>query len=172
MLSLNHYPEDSRPLHRWNCRKARWEDYSILTDEYTANINTRWKDTNNMAKDFNAAVRKAAAETIARGERKNYRPYWIEELQRLEYEDEVHAARYKVEKEPTEDNNIELKSKTASYKRTFIQAARNNWRKKTEQLNLERGGSKLWKLACAMNNEKPTTAPIVLHTGNIPSQFG
>ena len=112
----------------------------MLTDEYTAHINTRRKDTNDMVKDFNTAIRKAAVETIPRGARKNYRPYWTQELQDLE--DQVNTARKKVEEEPDEENNIHLKATTAKYKKTFIQAARNNWKRKTEYLNLDRDRTK------------------------------
>ncbi|KAK7091308.1 hypothetical protein V1264_009008 [Littorina saxatilis] len=159
-FNLNHHPGDCKPLPRWNYKKAKWEDYSMLTDEYVANINTRRKDANSMTKAFNAAVLKAAKETIPRGARKNYKPYWTEELQKLE--DQVNDAREKVEKEPTIENNISLKEKTASYKKTFTQAARNNWKRKTESLNLDKDGSKLWNLAKAMNDEKSTPAPIRL----------
>ena len=83
-FNLNHQPEDCRPLPKWNYKKAKWEDFSILTDEYTAHINTRRKDANTMTEAFNMAILKAATETIPRGARKNYKPYWNEELQQLE----------------------------------------------------------------------------------------
>ena len=159
-LDLNYRPESSKPLPRWNYQKAKWEEYARLTDQYTANINTRWKDTNNMVQEFNTAVKRAAKETIPRGARKDFKPYWNEKLQELE--DEVNAARKKVEEEPTLENKIGLQAKTALHKRTFIQTARANWKKKTGKLNLDKDGSKLWKLARAMNDEKATTAPNVL----------
>ena len=159
-FNLNHHPEDCKPLPRWNYKKAKWEEFSLLTDEYTSHINTRRKDANKMTKDFNTAILKAAAETIPRGARKNYRPYWTPDLQHLE--EEVSAAREKVERDPTIENNINLKAKTASYKKAFIQAARNSWKKKTESLNLDRDGNKLWRLARMINDEKTSTAPIIL----------
>ena len=70
-FSLNHYPEDHKPIPRWNYKKAKWDDYSTLTDEYTSHINTLWKDANIMTKDLNAAILKAAARTIPRGTWKN-----------------------------------------------------------------------------------------------------
>ena len=165
-FDLNHHPEDCNTLPRWNYRKAKWEEYAILTDEYTRHINTRRQDTNDMVKNFNTAIKRAAAETIPRGARKDYRPYWTEELQGLE--NKANEARKKVEEEPNEENNIHLKATTAKYKQAFIQAARNNWQKKTENLNLDRDGTKLWKLARAMNDENTSRTPIVLqHEGNV-----
>ena len=93
-----------------------------------------------MVTDFNSAIHRAAIETIPRGARKNCRPYWTKELQDLE--DQVNAARKKVENEPSEDNNINLKATTAKYRKAFIESARNNWQKKTKQLNFDRGGKK------------------------------
>ena len=145
-------------MHR--IKKAKWEEYNMLTDEYTAHINTRRKDTNSMVKDFNEAIKRAAAETIPRGARKEYKPYWTEELQDLE--NKVNKARTRAEEESTEENNIHLKATTASYRKAFTQAARSNWQKKTADLNLDKDGNKLWKLARAMNDEKTSRAPIVL----------
>ena len=70
--------------------------------------------------------------------------------------------REKAEKEPSTENNIILKEKIASYTKAFIQAARTNWKRKTESLNMEKDGEKLWKLAKAMNDEKPSATPISL----------
>ena len=56
----------------------------MLTDKYTAHINTHREDANIMTKDLNAAISKTAAGTIPGGAKKNYRPYWIEEPQQLE----------------------------------------------------------------------------------------
>ena len=107
-----------------------------MTDEYTAHINTHQKDANIMTKDFNAAIVKAVAETIPRGVSKKYRPYWTEELQQLEKK--LMQEDKGVKKEPTTENNINLKAKTASYKKTFTEAARNSWKRETENLNLDK----------------------------------
>ena len=37
-----------------------------------------------VAKDFNSWILQAAQETIPRGARRNYRPYWSQELQDLQ----------------------------------------------------------------------------------------
>ena len=79
------------------------------------------------------------------------KPYWIEEHQALE--DEVISTRQLAEESPNEQNNISLKAATARYRRKYRQAARNSWIKRTEELNLDRDGHKLWKLTKALNNE-------------------
>ena len=103
---------------------------------------------------------KAAKETIPRGARKNYRPYWTEELQELE--DKVEAARVEAEQHPTVKNNIQLKACEAKCKQTYIQAARASWRNKTSELNMDKDGKKLWNLIGSMNDERKQAAPIII----------
>ena len=67
---------------------------------------------------------KAAKETISRDARKNYEPYWNDELKELE--EEVSKCRDEVETDPTTENNIALKTSTATYRRAYNQAARNS----------------------------------------------
>ena len=109
---------------------------------------------------MNKAILEAATKSIPRGARKNYRPYWTEELQELE--NEVSNCREEVEPNPTVDNNIALKASTAKHKKAFNQAARVSWRNKTESLNLDKDGQKLWKLTKAMNDEDTRQMPLVI----------
>ena len=102
----------------------------------------------------------AASETIPRGTRKNYRPYWTEELQGLE--DVVARTREKVENNPTPQNNIAHKACTVKYRKAYIQAARISWRAKTEKLNFDRDGNKLWKLTKGMNDEDTKSSPVMI----------
>ena len=45
---------------------------------------------------------------------------------------------------------------------------RKTWNEKTEQLNLDRDGKKLWNLVAALNEEKPKSPHIVLeHEGKL-----
>ena len=61
------------------------------------------------------AILKAAQESITRGARKDYLPYWTEKIQKLN--DEVTLARELVEENPTIENNIFLKPKKAKLKK-------------------------------------------------------
>ena len=121
---------------------------------------------NTKIKAFNQAVPKAAQESIPRGARKNYKPYWTEELQ--QQEDAVREARNIVEENPSEEHNISLKAASAKHQRTLIQEVRKTWHEKTEQLNLDRDGKKLWNLVAALNEEKPKSLLVVLeHEGKL-----
>ena len=153
---------------RWNYKKADWTLFENLTDVYTKPINTRQKDSNKMVLEFNTAVLKAASETIPRGARKEYKPYWTEELQNLE--DTVTEARDRAEKQPSVENNIALKEATAKYKLTITQAARKSWQEKTQSLNLDKDGSKLWKLAKSLSDESAPQATVTIQeNGNLLS---
>ena len=162
-IKLHYKPQSSKTFPRWNYKKADWEMFGNLTDLYTKGLRTADRNINRVTDTFNTAILKAAAETIPRGARKNYRPYWTEELQ--EMEDEVSRTREEVENNPTTENNITHKASCAKYKKAYIQAARSSWREKTEKLNLDRDGNKLWKLTKAMNNEDTKAAPIVIQEG-------
>ena len=170
-LDLNLNTKENKPIPRWNYKKADWEKFSQLTDKYTQAIVSTNNNINRPAASFDSAILKAAAETIPRGARKNYKPYWTEELQA--YEDDVTKTREEVEKNPTVENNIAFKRSSAKCRKEFIQAARKSWKEKTESLNFEKDSNKLWKLAKSLNNEDTLSTPITIekdetiHTGKM-----
>ena len=87
-----------------------------------------------------------------------------EELQALH--EKVTEARDMVEADPSVDNNICLKAKTAKFRREGNMAVRNSWHKKIAQLNLERDGQKLWRLVKSLNGENNRSSPIILEENN------
>ena len=103
---------------------------------------------NRKIKDLKRAILKAAKETIPRGARRNYTPYWTEELQQLE--DVIEEARENTENNPTVKNNIALKAPTAKHRKGFVHEGRRCWREQTEQLNVDKEGNKLWRLTRTM----------------------
>ena len=90
----------------------------------------------------------------------NYRPFWTDELEKLE--DEVNKVRKDAEENPNINNNIKLKETTARLRRETISTQRKGWQEKTASLNLEKDGSKLWNLVATLNGEKSKSGPIVL----------
>ncbi|RUS68475.1 hypothetical protein EGW08_023763 [Elysia chlorotica] len=159
-LDLNFKPQTTNALPRWNYKKANWEKYTALMDEYSLKINNKRQNLNKKIKAFNEVILKAAQKSIPRGARKNYKPYWTEELQ--QQEDAINEARERVEEDPTVENNITLKAATALHKRTLIQGARKAWHEKTENLNLDKDGKKLWNLTKALNDESYQSSTITL----------
>ena len=121
--------------------------FSHLINKYYKTVKANHFSINRATDSYTQSILRAASETILHGARKNYRPYWTEELQGLEdEEDEVARTREKVENDATPQNNIAHKSCTAKYQKAYIQAARTSWREKNpEKLNVDRDGNKLWK---------------------------
>ncbi|GFS05565.1 hypothetical protein ElyMa_006523500 [Elysia marginata] len=70
-------------LPRWNYKKANWDHFTELMNELAVPINAR---SNRGARAITEAIIKSAEKAIPRGARKNYRPYWTEELEELENE--------------------------------------------------------------------------------------
>ncbi|KAL8621712.1 hypothetical protein ACOMHN_061847 [Nucella lapillus] len=106
----------------------------------------------------------AAMETTdvsSNGDNRHQQLTWAPSEEKLqELEDEVTRTR-EVENNPTQEN-ISFKACTAKYRKASIQAARTSWMEKTEKLNLDKDGNKLWKLTKAMNNEETRSAPVTL----------
>ena len=152
LLSLDRDPPSisSQPP-RWNYKKAKWSAFSIRTNELAGKIETNDRNINNVVKDFNACVLKAAKETIPKGVRKNYTPFWTEDLQTAE--EKLNKAREKAEQTPSQENHLRLQESKAKYLRTKLECKRRSWRQKTASLNMEKDTTKLWKLTRALNEE-------------------
>ena len=59
-----------------------------------------------------------------------------------------------------------IQSHLSKIQENFNQTTRDCWQKKTESLNLDRDGNKLWKLVKAMNNEGPSNKQITIKQGS------
>ena len=123
-------------------------------------LNARSHKVDKVAKKITELTLKAAKRAILRRSRKNYRPFWTEELEDLE--NEVNKARKDVEENPSIDSNIKLKETTARLRRETISTQRKGWQEKTASLNLEKDGGKLWNLMAKLNGEKTKVGPVVL----------
>jgi len=103
LLTMNTYISCESTLPRWNYKKADWILNSQLTDQVTKDIRVEGRDINKVVKDFNIGILTAAHKSIPKGARQNYKPYWSEELKRLD--EELSAARRKAETNPSQDNH-------------------------------------------------------------------
>ena len=83
-----------------------WILYSQLTDQVTKDIRVEGRDIHKVVKDFNVSILTAAHKSIPRGARHNYKPYWSEELERLN--EELSATRREAETNPSQDNHNHL----------------------------------------------------------------
>jgi ribonuclease HI len=146
----NEFVKDSSTLTRWNYKKANWKMYQHLTSVQAKDINVD-KDINKVVREFNRCVLYVAKKTIPRGARKNYKPYWNNELEKLQNEMEI--SRQQAEKRPSQEHHNKFQQTKAKFQRAKLQARRSSWKEKTESLNLERDTRKLWKLVKQLNDE-------------------
>ena len=151
LLTMSTYISCESTLPRWNHKKDDWTLYSQLTDQVTKYIRVDGRDINKVVKDFNAGILAAAHKSIPRGARQNYKPYWSEELERLD--EKLSAARREAETNPSQDNRSHLQHIKASFLRYKVHARRKSWRNKTASLNLEKDDIKLWRLTQQLNDE-------------------
>ena len=99
---MSTYISSESTLPRWNYKKAEWILYRQLTDQVTKDIRVEDRDINKVVKDFNVGIVTAAHKSIPRRARRNYKPYWSEELERLD--EQLSAVRRKLK--PTHHKTI------------------------------------------------------------------
>ena len=85
---------------------------------------------------------------------------WNPDLQKAH--DRLNSARDDAEKNPGEENHIKLQRCKAEYIRKNLESKRKSWRETTENLNMEKDTTKLWRLVKALNNEGGGYQPISL----------
>ena len=159
-IETTHLPIENPTLPRWNYKKANWNLFARLTDVYVTHINGKTNRINKSYTEFSRALLKAAKESIPRGARKNYIPNWSQHLELLH--NETIKARNLAEESPTIENNIQLKAANAIFRKEYLSSIRKSWHEKTEKLNADRDGHKLWKIAKSLNQEENKSSPIVL----------
>ena len=139
------------PKPRWNYKKAKWSVFAVRANELTKGIRVQGRNENHVIKEWNKCILQAAQETIPRGARRDYKPFWSNELKELE--DNLNEAREKAEKEPSQANTIQLQRAKAKFLKTKLEAKRRSWRQKTGELNMEKDQTALWRLTKCLNEE-------------------
>ena len=79
-LDLQYRAQRISTFPRWNYKKANWECLSQLVNQLTQKISNKRQNLNTEIKALSQAVLKADQEVNPRGPRRNYKPYWTEEL--------------------------------------------------------------------------------------------
>ena len=121
-------------LPRWNYKKANWPLCRHRTSILTNSIQVYHRYINIVLKEFSNYVLQAAKECIPKGARKEYKPYWNEDLDNKH--NELTTARNLADA-PSIENNTALKQTNAKFIQTKNQARRSRWMKKTASLNME-----------------------------------
>ena len=96
---------------RWNYKKANWVKFREISDKYLKSLQFG-KDSNNNYRKVCDAIKYAAKQSIPRGHRHKYKPYWAEEI--AELVTQRNQARKKVERDPAQLEWRNTKTKTAT----------------------------------------------------------
>ena len=152
------------PAPRWNYKRAKWGLFTQRANELTKDIRVQGRNENTVVKEWTKGIIQAANETIPRGARRDYKPFWSNQLKELE--DDLNEAREKAEKEPSQTNTILLQQAKAKFLKAKLEAKRRSWREKTSTLNM-RNDTALWKLTKSLNEEDSRGSTITLEEGGI-----
>ena len=152
-LSLTEQPAPQRKDASWNYKKADWPKFHQLTDKLCMenNIDSN-KDINSNVKQLTNCILEAAKQSIPRGRRRDYKPYWSDKLQTLH--DQLTVARNRLEQHPSPENNILYHQARTVFDEQKTQEARKSWQEKTGALNMEKDTQKLWNLTKTLNDDQ------------------
>ena len=143
-----------------NYRNHDWLLYRHRTSIITNNIHVYDRDMNSVIIEFNNYVLQAANKCIPKGARKDYKPYWNEDLNNKH--NELTKARNLADVTPSIENNTALKQTNAKFIMTRNGARRSSWVKKTASLIMETDSNKLWRLTKQLNDEENRRDKITL----------
>ena len=93
--------------------RANWLLYHHRTSVLTKNIHIYARDINKVVSEFTRCILQAEREAIPKGDRKEYKPYWNNDLENLH--NELNTTRDVAEYVPTSENNTALKQVNAKF---------------------------------------------------------
>ena len=144
----------------WNFKKANWTKFEMLTEIICKeNPFIDSMDIHKNVENFTSGILEAAKQSIPRGRRYDYKPYWSDRMNELH--NNLCTARENMDTFPNPES-ISLHNKARElYDEEKLQNSQKAWAEKTESLNLERDYGKVWKLTNSLNDDhqesyKPT----------------
>ena len=149
----------------WNNKKANWDLFKKLSEENVGKITLRDKLDKN-AKEFNSALLGAALKSIPGGKRRDYQPFWSDELSKLHTE--LDGTRERMDLDPSDANVTAHNRAKAFFAKHKIAQKRDSWHRKTASLNYEKDSEKLWILTKAISEDnKSQTHTAILQDGKL-----
>lgn len=134
----------------WNFKRANWTLFAEKADHHTKDIKCA-SDLNKNVQKFTDAILQAAKQTIPRGKRRHYLPYWSDTLEHLH--SKMDHAREVMEQLPTPENLARHNNAKEAFNQRKKTELQKSWNEKTSSLNMEKDTSKLWKLTKALNED-------------------
>ena len=133
----------------WNYKKANWDLFKQLSDDYTRSIETNKVEQS--SKEWTAAVLKAAQESIPRGRRRDYKPFWNKELEDLH--NKLSSAMEEMERDPSNSNIAKHNLARTNFDQLKKKLTQESWKEKTQGLTFNNNSKKLWELTGALNGD-------------------
>ena len=149
---------------KWNFRKADWTKYNEILEPKLNDILEADYSVDSLSEDISKAILDAAAQSIPRGCRKKYKPFWTEEIQ--EAVNLREKARKMLEKDQTDTNKIEYNRCCAKVKLAIREAKKKKWTATTGELDLTRDGAKAWSLLNNLNGDDRRENPKPMYFEN------
>ena len=175
-LTLEAETVQASALPMWNYKKAKWPLSRHRTSILTNSIQVYDRDMTIVIKELKNYVLQAAKECIPKGPRKDYTPYWNEDLNNKH--NELTTARNLADVASSIENNTALKKTNAKFIKTRNEYRRSSWMKKTASLNMESDSNKLWHQTKQLNDKENRHAKIthlhdrkVVHVKQIANIF-
>ena len=134
----------------WNFKRANWKLFREKADNLCGNISAS-NDLNRNVESLADAMLEAAKQSIPRGKRRHYRPYWSDTLEQLH--EKLDSAREDMEQSPTPENIQRHHSARESFNQQKKAETQRSWNEKTSSLNMEKDTTKLWNLTKTLNED-------------------
>ena len=147
---------------RWNFKNAPWDLYKIASNELLQKIDMTSQNVDKISEEITSAILKAATQTIPRGCRKKYKPFWNKTLEAAVQSKE--KSRKKFEKNPTTFNKCAYNRASAKVRKLTNSSKREKFQKTCNDLDLHREGHKAWALVHNLSGEKRISNPKPLKT--------
>ena len=142
---------------RWNFKKAQWENYKATSDRLLQDVDLDDQDIDHINKAVTEAILTAAQQSIPRGCRAKYKPFWNKHLAVTVTNRET--ARRNLIKNDTVENRIAYNKASAISKREVLTAKRDKFHTSCGNLDLSREGSKAWSLVKNLNGDNKKSNP-------------
>ena len=89
------------------------------------------------SKEWTQGILKAASASIPRGRRRDYKPFWNSDLEKMH--NELSDARDEMEEDPSNSNTARHNLARTAYDELKTDLSQSSWKEKTDGLNIERG---------------------------------
>ena len=149
---------------KWNFKKADWIKYNEILEPKLKDILEEDYSVDSLSEDISKAILEAAAQSIPKGCRNKFKPFWTDEIQ--EAVNLREKARKKLEQDQSDTSKIEYNRCCAKVKLTIKDAKRRKWTETTGELDLTRDGAKAWSLLNNLNGDNRRDNPKPMYLDN------